>query len=121
MSTAISSSVMTVSVGGNGNIYFVGQEQASLFSLLRKLGLKTIPSAAVVWTTVGCTLSVAHHHTVISSTITLSTHTPTYSTNTVSIPSPVQAKKNKKAFSHFEKKDWRDKWKHHSRRPGRSL
>lgn len=111
MSTA-SNTIWYITTSSGDITMIDSQERINLFTLLRKLGLKTIPNVQLAWTFTTASFTFATDYTV------------TFSSNTVNVSSPpvpepqVKAKK-KKAFSKFEKKNWRDKWQHHARCTGR--
>jgi len=113
---------VTYYIDKNGTLILAASQQHSLvIDLLAKLGLKSAPKEKMWTFTVPATSWYTFSATFDSSTITLSNSSTTDSNGiitsadiTIVEPEVVKVK----GFSRDEKKNWRDKWKSHSKNTG---
>lgn len=105
----------------NGDMFIVSDPQFHLLMLLKKFGLKTIPTDMMYSVTITGSTGVVSVNVSgwSANTIYISPPHPFSVSSSVIVPEPEEPKVKKRPFSKFEKKAWRDKWSHHSRSTGR--
>lgn len=105
----------TFYMDNNGKLILAAnQHQRAVIEILVKLGLKNLPHKGWYTFTIPATKWYTGSFSSNSATLTFS-DSPTTGTDLV-IPEPEAIKM--KGFSRDEKKNWRDKWKVHSKNTG---
>lgn len=115
----MSETTFTYYATSSGHTYVLPKAEVSLFHILDKLGLKTVPKNIGYTVTVSSSQLISYTHGQICISTNSFAVTGTSCTGiTVDDVQMDQPKAKGKGFTREEKRGWRDQWKKHSKRFG---